>query len=114
MLAGQSRDEEMAVQSEMSWMDDPRVQASNPFWADGARARAFALLRLRVERVPAALKYCQRVLGGFHAEFYPLQVVPSSFEKLCRVFSQPAELHRVMDHTIHAGARAAFGLIHSH
>ena len=76
----------------MSRLDDPRVQASNPFWADGARARAFALLRLRVERVSDALKYCQRVLGGIHAEFYPLEVVTSSFERLCRVFSQPAEL----------------------
>ena len=114
MLAGRSRDEERAVQSEMSRLDDPRVQASNPFWADGAHARAFALLRLRVERVPAALKYYQRVLGGIHTEFYPLQVVPSSFETLCRVFSQPTGLRRVMDHQIHAGARAALGLIRSH
>src|ERR1041385_4688767 len=98
----------------MSRLDDPRVQTSNPFWADGARARAFALLRLRVERVPDALKYCQRVLGGIHAEFYPLQVVPSSFETLYRVFSHPAELRRVMDHQIHAGGRAALGLVHSH
>ena len=91
------------MQSEMSLLDDPEVQASNPFWSDGARARAFALLRLRVERVPAALKYCQRVLGGIHAEFYPLQVVPTSFKTLCRMFSQPAELRRVMNHQIHAG-----------
>ena len=77
VLAGQSRDEEKAVQSEMSRLDDLVVQASNPFWADGARARAFALLHLRVERVPAAPQYCQRVLGGMHSEYYPLQVVPS-------------------------------------
>ena len=64
--------------------------------------------------MPAALRYCQRVLGRIHAEFYPLQVVPTSFEMLCRVFSQPAELRRVMDHQIHAGARTALGLIHSH
>ena len=114
MLAGRTRDEERAVQSEMSRLDDPSVQASNPFWADGARARAFALLRRRVERVPEALSYCQRVLGGIHAEFYPLEVVPSSLERLCRVFSQPAELRRVMDHQIRAGARAALGLVHSH
>ena len=114
MLAGRSRDEERAVQSEMSRLNDPEVQSSNPFWADGARARAFALLRLRVERVPAALKYCQRVLGGIHADFFPLEVVPSSFEKLCHVFSQPEELRRVMDHQIRAGARAALGLVHIH
>ena len=72
------------------------------------------MLRLRVERVPAALRYYQRVLGGIHAEFYPLQVVPMSFETLCRVFSQPAKLRRVMDHQIDAGARAALGLVDSH
>src|ERR1043165_521471 len=98
----------------MSRLDDPEVQANNPFWSNGARARAFALLRIRVERVPAALKYCQRVLGGIHAAFFPLEVVPSSFEKLCRVFSQPEELRRVMDHRIRAGARVALGLVHSH
>ena len=98
----------------MSRLDDPKVQASNPFCADGARARAFALLRLRVERVPAALRYCQRVLGGIHVEFFPLEVVPASFETLCRVFSQHVELRHVMNHQIHAGARAALGLVHSH
>src|SRR4051812_39955534 len=98
----------------MSRLDDPEVQASNPFWADGAHARAFSLLRLQVEWVPAALRFRQRVLGRINAEFYPLQVVPTSFETLCRVFSQPMELRRVMDHQIHAGARAALGLIHSH
>ena len=87
MLAGRSQDEEKAVQSEMSRLNDPEVQASNPFWSDGARTRAFALLRLRVERVPAALKYCQRVLGGIHAQFYPLAKVPSALETLCRFFS---------------------------
>ena len=102
------------MQSEVSRLDDPEVRASNPFWSDGARARAFALLRLRVERVPAALKYCQGVLGGIHAQFYPLAVVPSSLEVLCRFFSQPAELRRVIDHQIHAGARVALGLVHSH
>ena len=64
--------------------------------------------------MPDALKYCQRVLGGIHAEFFPLEVVPTSFETLCHVFSQPEALRRVMDHMIHAGARAALGLIHSH
>ena len=54
------------------------------------------------------------MLGGIHAEFCPLEVIPASFEALCRVFSQPEALHRVMDHQIHAGARAALGLIHSH
>src|SRR3954463_3785573 len=114
VLAGRSRDEEKAVQSEMSRLDELEVQASNPFWAYGARAWAFALLHLRVERVPAALRYCHRVLGGIHAEFYPLEVVPSTLEVLCCLFSQPAELRRVMDHQIHAGARASLGLVHSH
>ena len=72
------------------------------------------MLRLRVERVSAALRYCQRVLGGIHSEFYRLQVVPTSFETLCHVFSQPAELRHVMDHQIHAGARDSLGLVHSH
>src|SRR4051812_35247553 len=98
----------------MSRLDDLDVQANNPFWADGARARPFALLCLRVERVSAALRYCHRVLGGIHAEFYPLQVVPSSFETLCHVFSQPEDLRHVMDHQIRAEARAALGLVHSH
>src|ERR1043165_4342496 len=98
----------------MSRLDDPEVQECNPFWLDGARARAFVLLRLRVERVPAALQYCHRVLGGIHAEFFPLEVIPASFEMLCCVFSQPEALRRVMDHQIHAGARASLGLIHSH
>ena len=45
---------------------------------------------------------------------YPLAVVPSSLEVLCRFFSQPAELRRVTDHQIHAGARVALGLVLSH
>src|SRR3954462_11390061 len=98
----------------MSRLDDPEVRANNPFWADGACARAFALLRRRVERVPAALKYCHRVLGGIHAQFYPLAVVPSRLEDLCRFFAQPSELRRVINHQIHAGARVALGLVHSH
>src|SRR3954467_10483750 len=98
----------------MSRLDDPEVQARNPFWADGARARAFALLRIRVERVLAALRYCYRVLGRIHTQFYPLEVVPSNLEVLCRFFSQPAELRRVINHQIHAGARVALGLVHSH
>ena len=102
------------MQSEMSRLDDPVVQANNPFWADGARARSFALLCLRVERVSAALKYCQRVLGGIHAQFYPLAVVPYKLETLCRFFTQPSELRRVMDHQIRAGARTALSLVHSH
>src|SRR4051812_43373548 len=102
------------MQSELSQLDDPGVQASNPFCVVRARARAFALLRLRVERVPRALEYCHRVLGGIFSEFYPLRSVPSSFEMLCRVFSQPAELRRVVDHQIHAGARCALDLVHSH
>ena len=102
------------MQSEMSRLDDPAVQADNPFWADGARARTFALLRLRVERVPLALEYCRRILGGIHAQFYPLAAVPSKLEELCRFFVQPSELRRVMDHQIRAGARAALGLVHSH
>ena len=102
------------MQSEMSRLDDPAVRADNPFWADGAHARSFALLRLRVERVPVALEYCRRVLGGIHAQFYPLAVVPSKVETLCRFFTQPSELHRVMDHHIRAGARVALGLVHSH
>ena len=67
------------MQSEMSRLDDPTVRADNPFWADGARARTFALLLLRVEWVPLALEYCQRVLGGINAQFYPLAVVPENW-----------------------------------
>ena len=102
------------MQSKMSRLDDPEVRANNPFWADGAHARSFALLRLRVEWVPAALKYCQWVLGGIHAQFYPLEVVPSKLEMLCRFFTRPSELRHVMDHQIRAGARVALGLVHSH
>ena len=102
------------MQSEMSCLDDPAVRANNLFWADGARARSFALLCLRVERVPAELKYCQRVLGGIHAQFYPLAVVPSKLEALSRFFTRPSELRRVMDHQIRVGARTALGLVHSH
>ena len=98
MLAGRSRDEEEVVQLELLRLDDPVVHASNPFWMDRARARAFAVLRLRVERVPQALQYCCRVLGGIFSEFYPLRSVPSSLETLCRAFSQPTELRRVVNH----------------
>ena len=90
------------------------MQASNPFSEDGTRARAFAVLRRRVERVPQAFEYYHRVLGGIFSEFYLLRSVPSSFEVLCRVLSQPAELRRVVDHQIHAGARCALALVHSH
>src|SRR3954467_11320271 len=98
----------------MSSLEDPEVRANNPFWSDGARVRTFALLGRRVERVPAALQYCRRVLGGIHAQFYPLAVVPSGLEDLCRFFAQPSELRRVINHQIHAGARVALGLVHSH
>ena len=54
------------------------------------------------------------MLGGIFSEFYPLRSVPSSFEMLCHVFSQPAELRRVVDHQIHAEARCALALVHSH
>src|SRR4051812_450311 len=81
---------------------------------DRARARAFTVLRLRVERVPRALEYCCRVLGGIFSKFYPLRSVPTSLETLCRVFSQPAELRRVVNHQIHVGARCTFSFVHSH
>ena len=113
VLAGRSREEEEVVQSELLRLDDPVVQANNPFWMDRAHARVFAVLRLRVKRVPRALEYCCSVLGGIFSEFYPLSPVPSSLERLCRVFSQPAELCRVVNHQIHAGARA-FAFVHSH
>src|SRR4051812_47494304 len=92
VLAGHSCEEEEDVQSELLRLDDPVVQASNPFWEDRTRARAFAVLRCRVERVPRAFEYCHRVLGEICSEFYPLRFVPSSFEVLCRVFSQPADI----------------------
>src|ERR1041385_4861007 len=57
---------------------------------------------------------CCGVFGRIFAEFYPLDPIPSSLEKLCRVFSQPAELRRVVNHQIYAGARCAFSFVHSH
>ena len=54
------------------------------------------------------------MFGRIFAEFYPLDHVPSSLEKLCRVFSQPADLRRVVNHQIYAGARCAFAFVHSH
>ena len=114
VLAGRSRDEEEAVQSELLRLDDPVMQANNPFWMDRARARVFVVFWLRVERVPRALEYCGRVLGGIFSEFYPLKPAPSSLERLFHVFSQPAELRLVVDHQIHAGARCAFAFVHSH
>ena len=74
----------------------------------------FAVLRLRVSRVPKAMEYCCKVLGSIFSEFYPLDPVPSSLEKLCRVFSHPLELRRVVNHQIQAGARCALALVHSH
>ena len=50
-----------------------------------------------------ALEYCRRVLGGIHAQFYPLAPVPSKLEALCLFFVQPSELRHVMDHQIRAG-----------
>lgn len=102
------------MQWELSRLDDPTVQAENPFWWDRAQARLFAVLRLRVGRVPRALEYCYKVLGGIFSEFYPLDPVPCSLEKLCRVFSMSASLRRVVNHQIRAGARCAFALMHSH
>ena len=58
--------------------------------------------------------YCRNVFGRIFAKFYPLAVVPSSLEQLCRVFSQPVELRRVVDHHIRSGARCAFALVHIH
>lgn len=46
--------------------------------------------------------------------FYPMDPVPSSLDKLCRVISQPLELRRVVNHQIHDGARFALALVHSH
>ena len=102
------------MQSELLRLDDLVMQANNPFWMDRSRARVFAIFRRRVERVPQTLGYCCWVLGGIFFEFYPLIPVPSSLERLCLVFSQPAELRRVVNHQIHAGARCAFSFVHSH
>src|ERR1041385_7760964 len=113
-LAGRSREEEEAVQSDLLRLEDPVVQTNNPFWMDRACARVFAVLRMRVERVPRALEYCRGVFGRIFAEFYPLDHVPSSLEKLCRMFSQPADLRHVVNHQIYAGARCAFAFVHSH
>ena len=114
VLSGRARDEEEAVQSELLRLDDPAVQAVNPLWMDRARARAFAVLRLRVSRVPKAMEYCCMVLGGIFSEFYPLDLVPSSLENLCRVFSRPLELRHIVNHQIQAGAHCAFAFVHSH
>ena len=69
MLAGLSREEEEAVQSELLRLEDPVMQANSPFWMDMARARVFAVLRMRVERVPWALEYCRGVFGRIFPEF---------------------------------------------
>ena len=90
------------------------MQANNPFRMDRARARVFAVLRMRVERVPRALEYCRGVFGRIFADFYPLDLVPSSLEKLCRMFSQPADLRRVVNHQIYVWARCAFAFVHTH
>lgn len=37
-----------------------------------------------------------------------------TLEKLCRTFSRPLELHLVVNHQIHAGARCAFAFVHNH
>ena len=102
------------MQYEVSPLDVPAIQAENPLWMNRVEAQSFAVLRRRVNRVPRALEYCRNVFGRIFVEFYPLTAVPSSLEQLCRVFSQPVELRRVVDHQIRSGARYAFALVHSH
>ena len=81
---------------------------------DRGEARSFVMLYHRVKRVPQAIEYCCNVFGCIFAEIYPLDHVPSSLEQLCRMFSQPAKLCRVVNHQIQSGACCAFALVHSH
>ena len=69
VLAGRSRNEEEAIQSELSRLDDLDVHASNPFWADRARAPAFVVLHLVADLVRIALLEKRLIVAPF---FLPL------------------------------------------
>ena len=69
VLTRRSREEVEAVQSKLLRLDDPVVQANNAFWMDRARARVFAVLRLRVERVPQLLSTIAGYLAGSSMNF---------------------------------------------
>ena len=55
VVSGSRRREAEAIQAEMSRLGDPSIQARNPFWAHGDKARTFSLLRERASQVPRAM-----------------------------------------------------------
>ena len=56
VVGGRVHEEAGAVQSEMSQLEDPVVQAENPLWMDRSKAQSFVVLWRHVKRVPQALK----------------------------------------------------------
>ena len=68
-MGGRVHEEAGVVQSEMSRLEDPVLQAENPLWMDRSEARRFVVLRRRVNRVPQALEYFRDVFGRIFAEF---------------------------------------------
>ena len=80
----------------MSRLNDPSVQAKNPFWAYGDKTRTFALLRERADQVPRAIGFCERVLRVVYGELFPLNEAPRKLEDLFTCFIRPKEVHQMV------------------
>ena len=65
VLAGRSREEEEAVQSELSRLDDPVVQATNAFWMDRTRTRRLLFFGFGWSGFPELLSTATGCLVGF-------------------------------------------------
>ena len=90
------RREAEAIQAEMSHLEDPSVQAKNPFWAYGDKARTFALLRERADQVPRAIGLCERVLQVVYGELFPLNEAPRKLEDLFTRFIHPEDVRHMV------------------
>ena len=81
-MSGNGRREAEVIQAEMSRLEDPSVQAKNPFWAYGDKARIFALLRERIGQVPRAISFCKQVLRVVYGKLFPLNEASTKLQDL--------------------------------
>ena len=114
VVSGKRRREAEAIQAEMSRLEDPSVQASNPFWVHGDKARTFALLREGANQVPRAVGFYERVVRVVYGEVFPLNEAPRKLEDPFTCFIHPEDVRQMVRHQMHAGARCALALVHSH
>jgi len=83
VLAGRSREEEEAVQSELSRLDDPVVQATNAFWMDRTRTRRLLFFGFGWSGFPELLSTATGCLVGFSPSFTRCGL----FRRLLRCFA---------------------------